>query len=335
MKTRRIIEVPTGHILITEGEKGPLECLSIGDYGKAANIKASFLGLDREIEHVAHQPMLPLEEKWVITISTQYGCSSRCRFCDVPKVGPGRNATVDDLVGQFQCAMDMHPEVTRSDRINLHYARMGEPSWNQNVLHSAYAIDALLKQRGDFLLHPVISTMLPRKNSNLEDFLIEWCDMKNGHFGGNAGLQLSINSTCDIEREIMFGGSAKTLAAVCKIANRLPNPVGRKYTLNFAIADYTIDAEQLADMFDADKFMVKLTPMHKTNAALDNGIQTDGDYSSLAPYRDIEESIKNVGFDVLVFVASTEEDLGRITCGNAILSGSIPLVSYKSTELAK
>lgn len=329
MKTTKLIEVPTGHILIVDGEKGKLECLSIGDYGKNANIKASFLGLDRDIESVEHQEMLSLEEKWVITISTQYGCSSRCRFCDVPKVGPGVNASEVDLVGQFDAAFSLHPEVTRSDRINLHYARMGEPTWNRAVLSSAYTIDSMLKTRGDFALHPVVSTMLPRGNKNVEDFLIEWCDIKNGHFGGGAGLQLSINSTNDIEREIMFNGSAKTLAAVCRIANNLPNPVGRKYTLNFAVADYEINENLLLSMFDPKKFMVKLTPMHKTDSALSHGIETRGNYSSLAPYRDIEERLNGVGFDVLVFVASKEEDLGRITCGNAILSGTMPEVKHR------
>jgi len=333
MKTSRIIEVPTGHILITDGEHGPLECLSIGDYGQNANIKASFLGLDRDIESVQHQSMLPLSEKWVITISTQYGCSSRCRFCDVPKVGPGRNVPVSDLVGQFESCFGLHPEVTSSKRINLHYARMGEPTWNPDVLHSVYAIESMLRQHGEFHLHPVISTMLPRKNHKLLDFILEWCDIKNKHFNGNAGLQFSINSTCDIQREIMFGGSARPLASVCHIANLLPVPIGRKYTLNFAVADYTIDAKQLASMFDPSKFMVKLTPMHKTETALRNGIETRGNYSSLAPYREIEDSLKAVGFDVLVFVASAEEDLGRITCGNAILSGTLPEVKHRVTVI--
>lgn len=37
-----------------------------------------------------------------------------------------------------------------------------------------------------------------------------------------------------------------------------------------------------------------------------------------------EEKLKAAGFDVLVFIASREEDEGRITCGNAILSGTRP-----------
>jgi hypothetical protein len=46
MKIIRNIEVPTGNILVVDGEKGQLECLSLGDYGKDTNIVADFLGLD-------------------------------------------------------------------------------------------------------------------------------------------------------------------------------------------------------------------------------------------------------------------------------------------------
>lgn len=67
------VVVPTGNILIVQGENGrELECLSIGDYGKQANIKADFLGLTDEINGVKAKTVMPLTEKWVITISTQY-----------------------------------------------------------------------------------------------------------------------------------------------------------------------------------------------------------------------------------------------------------------------
>lgn len=49
-------------------------------------------------------------------------------------------------------------------------------------------------------------------------------------------------------------------------------------------------------------------------------------------YRDIEEELKKVGFDVLVFIASEYEDLGRITCGNAILSGTLPECPYEEIK---
>ena len=80
---------------------------------------------------------MPLEEKWVITISSQYGCSMMCKFCDVPKAGKGLNATKDDLTNQVIGALKLHPEVLATKRLNVHYARMGEPTFNFNVIEHA------------------------------------------------------------------------------------------------------------------------------------------------------------------------------------------------------
>ena len=160
MNILRNILVPTGNILIVSGEKGKLECLSIGDYGKDANLKADFMGLSREIDHVEHQEMLPLTEKWVITISTQYGCSMGCKFCDVPKVGKGINATYDELKNQIISGLSLHPEIKRTKRLNVHYARMGEPTWNNAVLKFTKNMKKdLYPYIGGSLIHPVGSTM--------------------------------------------------------------------------------------------------------------------------------------------------------------------------------
>jgi 23S rRNA (adenine2503-C2)-methyltransferase len=66
------IKTPTGNIIIANTPEGYLEFLSLADYGQKKNIKADFLGLKDEINGVPHGDTLPLEEKWVITISTQY-----------------------------------------------------------------------------------------------------------------------------------------------------------------------------------------------------------------------------------------------------------------------
>lgn len=329
MEILRNIKVPTGNILIVEGDKGKIECLSIGDYGKEANLKADFMGLTREIKHVEHQQMLPLTEKWVITISTQYGCSMNCKFCDVPKVGAGINVTYEDLKNQIITGLKLHPEVTSTKRLNVHYARMGEPTWNNAVLEFTRNMrKELYPYIGRSLIHPVVSTMLPKHNKNLVKYLNDWMEIKNYDFRGDAGLQFSINSTSDAEREEMFSGNSLSLSEISEISRNLDFPKGRKITLNFAVAGYEVDAEKLKGLFNPDKFVVKLTPMHKTHTAIENGIETDGDYTTMYPYQHIEEELKRVGFDVLVFIASEYEDLGRITCGNAILSGTLPECPY-------
>ena len=316
--------------MIVSGNKGNLECLSIGDYGKEVNLKADFMGLTRNIEHVEHQEMLPLTEKWVITISTQYGCSMNCKFCDVPKVGKGVNATYDDLKNQIITGLSLHSEIESTKRLNVHYARMGEPTWNKAVLDFTKNMrKELYPYIGRSLIHPVVSTMLPKDNRYLNEYLNEWMEIKNYNFRGDAGLQFSINSTSDKERDDMFSGNSLSLTEISEIGKMIDFPKGRKITLNFAVADYEVNAEKLRELFSPDKFVVKLTPMHKTHTALENGIKTDGDYTTMYPYIHIEESLKKVGFDVLVFIASDYEDLGRITCGNAILIGSLPDCPYE------
>lgn len=288
------------------------------------------MGLTREIEKVDHQDMLPLTEKWVITISTQYGCSMGCKFCDVPKVGKGINATYDDLKNQIVSGLQLHPDITSTKRLNIHYARMGEPTWNNNVIEFTKNIrKELYPYINRSLIHPVISTMMPKNNNGLLEFLNNWLDIKNYDFRGDAGLQLSINSTSDEERKDMFSGNSLSLNEISNIAKNWDKPKGRKYTLNFALADYEIDAEKLSDLFNPDNFIIKLTPMHKTHNALENEIKTMGDYTTFYPYKKHEEELKRVGFDVLVFIASEFEDLGRITCGNAILSGTTPDCPYQ------
>lgn len=321
MKILQNVLVPTGNILIVEGDKGKLEMLSVGDYGKDVNLKADFLGLEREIENVQHTKLLPLEEKWVITISTQYGCSMGCSFCDVPKVGPGKNATEKDLVRQVLTGIKLHPEVKYTKRLNIHFARMGEPTWNPNVLDATKWIKEHLDN--EYHIHPVVSTMMPRKNEWLKTFIHTWMRIKNRLLKGNAGLQLSINSTCEQERTKMFNNNACSLEHIAKIMEGII-PNGRKITLNFAIANYEIQPNILLKYFSPDDFLIKLTPMHKTTEALKNNIKTQGDYTQYYPYRDYEKSLRGAGYDVIVFIASWEEDASRITCGNAILSGTMP-----------
>lgn len=318
------IKVPTGNICIYNGDRGYLEFLSISDYGKEKNIKADFLGLTNDINGVPNGDTMPLEEKWVITISTQYGCPQKCKFCEVPKIGFSGNATVNDMKGQLREALLLHPEVKYTKRLNIHLARMGEPSYNWDVLKFIASINSVVEDVGILVdeVHPVVTTMMPNIiPEKRKEFIKLYADYVKNFLGGEAGLQLSINSTCDKQRRDMFGGMAMELNEISEFAHTLDMPVGRKYTLNFALADgYEIDAIKLRSLFDPMKFIVKITPIHQTASTVENGITTTGGYEYFTPYKKVEQELKDVGFDVLVFIPSTDEDESKITCGNLILS---------------
>lgn len=322
--------LPTGFLFVDEYSKGQLETLSIGDYGKPVNVKADFLGLTKPINGVPNTVCRPLQEKWVITLSTQYGCRMKCTFCDVPNVEWHGNASVGDLWAQFYGAIQCFPNVKYTERLNIHFARMGEPIFNQAVFDFARDV---YRDKGGFVyhstglrietLHPVLTTSLPANFGSLQERLMDWCRIKNQLYNGQAGLQFSINSTNEDQRNDMFGGMSITLEEFSELAGLLPNPIGRKYCLNFAYStDFEIDAKRLSKLFDPDKFMVKITPIHNNTACAKNGIKTVGGYEAYAPYAEVEAACVNAGFDTLVFVPSMDEEDGLVTCGNAILGGS-------------
>lgn len=313
-----IVKTHTGKIYVDREKK--LEFLTVGDYGKENNIKADFLGLTKEINGVANTAV-DLSKKWVATISTQKGCPMKCKFCDVPKFGFKGNVSIEELAYQIETIIKSE-EVRHTERFNVHFARMGEPTWNDNVLTFSIALKSLVNRLGlkADTVHPVVSTMLPKANKLLKQYILTWCSIKNDLYNGEAGLQFSINSTDEEQRKELFDGKSLSLAEISELAKELPMPKGRKYTLNFPVTAQTIlDAKRLSELFDKDKFIVKITPIHETNSAIENGFEVTG-YADYDVYRKFEQPLLKEGWDVIVFVPSKEEDSDRITCGNALIS---------------
>ena len=315
----KIVNTHTGKIFVDTDKQ--LEFLTVGDYGKENNIKADFLGLHKEINGVANTDV-DLTKKWVATISTQKGCPMKCEFCDCPKYGFHGNVSLEELGYEIETILRSE-SIKRTERFNVHFARMGEPTFNPNVLEfTEYRLRELVGRHIEAdTVHPVVSTMLPKHNKDLERFVLEWCRIKNEVYNGEAGLQFSINTTDEEQRNAQFNGMSLSLIEISDLAKKLPMPKGRKYTLNFAVTEETVlDADCLSELFDKNKFIVKITPIHKTNSAIKNGFNITTSYTDYDVYRNFEQPLLAKGWDVIVFVPSEEEDSDRITCGNALIA---------------
>lgn len=168
---RKITETHTGKI-VTDTDLN-LEYLYVGDYGKENNIKASFLGYDKRIDRVEHKPV-DITDKLVVTVSSQKGCPMDCNFCDCPKLGFKGNATLPELITEIMSGVALSG-IKHGQRLNVHYARMGEPTFNPNVITSAeFIAQMLMNDHSDVTFdtyHPVVSTMMPKANKNLKEFL--------------------------------------------------------------------------------------------------------------------------------------------------------------------
>lgn len=315
------IKTRTGEIFFSR--ELMLEWLYVGDYGKANNIKADFLGLTKEINGVKHHDV-DLSEKMVVTISTQKGCPMNCMFCDCPKVGFHGNASYPELMMMVAHAIQ-ESQCRYTKRFNLHLARMGEPSFNyENVKRLLYDLPQIVGMFMDAeVIHPVFTTMMPKGIGyiDMHEILSDFCKIKNYFYKGEAGLQLSINSTDEQQRNNLFRDRSMSLNDIASLCHSLPMPIGRKYTLNFPVTAQTIlDPKTLSNLFDKEKFIVKITPIHATKEASANGLETDAGYYDYDVYRQFEQPLIEEGWDVIVFVPSKEEDEDRITCGNALLS---------------
>ena len=73
----------------------------------------------------------------------------------------------------------------------------------------------------------------------------------------------------------------------------------------------------LEKYFDKEKCIVKITPIHETVEAIDEGYEIVTDFDV---YEKFEQPLVDRGWDVIVFVPSKEEDEDRITCGNSLIA---------------
>ena len=316
---RKITETHTGKI-VTDTDL-TLEYLYVGDYGKENNIKASFLGYDKRIDKVEHKPV-DITDKLVVTVSSQKGCPMNCNFCDCPKLGFKGNATLPELITEIMSGVALSG-IKHGQRLNVHYARMGEPTFNPNVITSAeFIAQMLMSENSDVTFdtyHPVVSTMMPKSNKNLKEFLHKWVTTGFVYGGEDGfGLQFSINTLDENDRNEMFRNRSLSLQEISDIIKELPYPKKRKYTLNFAVTSKSnLDVDLMNKYFDKEKCIVKMTPIHETVEAVDEGYEIVHDFDV---YEQFEQPLVNAGWDVIVFVPSKEEDEDRITCGNSLIA---------------
>lgn len=315
---RTITQTHTGKI-ISDTDLN-LEYLYVGDYGKENNIKADFLGYTKKIDKVEHKEV-DITDKLVVTVSSQKGCPMDCNFCDCPKFGFHGNVSRVELVSEILTGIALS-KIEKGKRLNVHFARMGEPTFNPNVILAAEDVANIVQDYQHEMFeeyHPVVSTMMPKGNKNLVQFLTDWINTGYKYGGADGfGLQFSINTLDEDERNEMFRNRSLSLQEIGDIIKSLPNPLKRKFTLNFAVTSKSnLDPVLMDRYFDKEKCIVKITPIHETHEAVSQGYEIIRDFDV---YERFEKPLVKAGWQVIVFVPSEEEDADRITCGNSLIA---------------
>ena len=245
----------------------------LGKYGKEELAILYIARYDGKIIEFVEsvQPPVSRDQKWVLILSTLYGCPLGCLMCDageyyLGKVSKeGMLAQIDHMVSRrFQDKKILIP------KFKIQFARMGEPTLNENVLELLRELPRIYDAPG---LMPCISTVAP-KNSN--NFMNELISIKNKMYPkGQFQLQFSIHSTDPEYRHKWIPGKIWSFREIAEFGEKWHQSGDRKITLNFAVAkDSIIDPKVILEYFDPLRYFIKLTPLNPTFNVLKNKLDS-------------------------------------------------------------
>lgn len=265
---------------------------------------------------VIKEHLVPIKDKWLIAISTQYGCPHKCMFCQVPGLGFHGNLSADQMWEQIEFVLSQRPEVTECHKIKLGFSRMGEPFWNwQNICQ---VMKEMKTYRDTFTFLPCYNTIMPKGKSlgkRVEDVILDEVMPLKEYLSGNMHLQISCNSTDEEQRKKLFGGAdVLSIQEIGNLFNGIKN-TGRLVTLNFICGDgWEIDPKKLENL-DSNIFCIKLTPLNINPAASGNGLKDAIGWNWDKMY-EIRDRLEGFGLKVIIDIcAMAELDL---SCGTLI-----------------
>lgn len=263
----------------------------------------------------ARDPDVPAHEKWVIIVSTQFGCPVACPMCDAGGDFRG-NLTADEIFAQIDAVVARHPQnrLSEAAKFKIQFARMGEPSLNPAVIDALTQLPNRYKTQG---LIPCVATIAPASARGWFERLLE---IRNGVYAGkDFQLQLSINSTDDKTRDRLMPCPKFTLAELGEYASRFHILGSRKVALNFAITrEARIDPDVIARWFDPNSCCIKLTPLNPTMRSREMNLSTALPPESPDSANRLCNEFMQRGFDVILSIGDVRENEIGSNCGMAV-----------------
>lgn len=321
MKFKDVFYLPTGRIFLMETNSGyKIECTEMRDV---------FVGGKEHLEvretqnpRVIWKHIVPYEEKWLLTVSTQKGCPHNCQFCDVAPLPFKGNLREEEILDQVRVLLNFTPYVRNSNKVKIGFARMGEPAYNlDNVLNAIKRLPQLSENIGSFNWLPCFNSILPMKTIekrtafNVIDHVI---NVKENFYHGHLHFQISCNSTDEEHRKSLFGSSVLDIESIVNYINKI-KITDRTITLNFIVMDgVEVDVEKLKKMgLNSDKFAVKLIPLNKTQNAENHNLETYANYSNYNDLLKLQDEFKNAGIPVVMDAIARCEEAG-LCCGQLV-----------------
>lgn len=258
------------------------------------------------------QPPVPREEKWVLLISTMFGCPVGCAMCDAGGHYQGK-VSVQQIFAQldflvYQRFPNGH---IPSRQFKIQFARMGEPALNPALLEVLDQLPTRYQAPG---LMPSLSTIAPASAAPFFERLLE---IKRRHYSnGHFQFQFSLHTTDQLLRDQIIPVKKWSFAQMAEFGARFYQPGDRKITLNFALAQGNpLEPHILLEHFTPDKFLIKITPLNPTYRARENQLASYINPCQPDEPDNLVEALRQAGYEVILSIGEVEENAIGSNCG--------------------
>ncbi len=280
------------------------------------------------------QPPNTREQKWVLIVSSMFGCPVKCKMCDAGGDYSGR-MTADEILYQIDHVVRRRYPDGRipSEKFKVQFARMGEPTLNPAVLEALRRLPEAFDAPG---LYASLSTVAP-SGGGAREFLEELIGVKDDCYsGGRFQLQFSIHTTDERKRDELIPIKKLSLKEIAAYSERFADVDAgdKKVTLNFAPAEgYPIDVGVIRGLFDPSKAIIKLTPLNPTVRSREESLRSVIDPHMDDPSKGLVDRFRRSGYDVILSIGELEENRIGSNCGQfiqrALGAGERPRESYE------
>jgi 23S rRNA (adenine2503-C2)-methyltransferase len=278
-----------------------------------------YLGKMREdclVEFVESlQPPLPRRKKWVLIVSSLFGCPVGCAFCDGGIDYKGK-LSKDEIFAQidFPIRKRFPDGNIPVEKFKVQFARVGEPAFNPAVIEVLSELPYRYNAPG---LLPCLSTIAPRDSDKFFEKLLDV--RKDIYKGKDFQLQFSIHSTDKQLRDKLIPVPKWGFKKIAEYGEKFYEEGRRKITLNFALASHTsIEPSILLEYFDPEKFLLKITPVNPTYKAVKNKISSFIEPKEKEKAKELITKIQKAGYEVIKSIGELEENNIGSNCGQYI-----------------
>lgn len=258
------------------------------------------------------QPPLPRQEKWVLLVSTLFGCPIGCPMCDAGGSYQGK-PTAEEIFAQIDFLVRRRYPDGRipARQFKIQFARMGEPALNPAVLEVLEELPSRYQAPG---LMPSLSTVAPARSRPFFERLLRIKEQRYPR--GCFQFQYSLHTTDTRLRDSLIPIKKWTFAEMAEYGERFYAPGDRKITLNFALAHNTpVEPGILLEHFSPEKFLIKITPLNPTYRAIEHNLRSRVDPHKPTGSCEIVDDLRAAGYTVLLSIGEVEENLVGSNCG--------------------